>query len=274
MSTGTDSTGTESTARAGPAVDGDEGRMSLMEHLTELRDRVVKCVLAVLIGAVIGFLAYDFIFDLLIEPYRSICDETDTTALGGCDLLVTDPLEGFSVRLKIAGYTGIALAMPVLLWQIWRFVTPGLYDNEKRYAIPFVVSALALFVLGAGIAYWTLPKALDFLSSIGGDNLVSAYSPAKYFQLIVYMMLAFGAGFEFPILLVFLQMAGIVTTAKLREWRRYAVVAIFVIVAVVTPSADPISLFALALPMSIFYEAAIIVGRIRDRRRSADQPAG
>ncbi len=257
-----------STATTGPDA-GTEGRMPLMEHLTELRDRVVKCVLAVLVGAVIGFVAYDFIFDVLIEPYRSICDESDTRTLAGCDLLVTDPLEGFSVRLKIAGYTGVALAMPVLLWQIWRFVTPGLYDNEKRYAIPFVASALALFVTGASIAYWTLPKALDFLSSIGGDNLVSAYSPAKYFQLIVYMMLAFGAGFEFPILLVFLQMAGIVTTAKLREWRRYAVVAIFVIVAVVTPSADPISLFALALPMSIFYEVAIIVGRIRDRRKRA-----
>lgn len=256
-------------AATGPVVGAEEGRMSLMEHLTELRDRVVKCVLAVLIGSIIGFLAYNFIFDVLIEPYKSICDETDTTALGGCDLLVTDPLEGFSVRLKIAGYTGIALAMPVLLWQIWRFVTPGLYDNEKRYAIPFVASALALFVMGASIAYWTLPKALDFLSSIGGDNLVSAYSPAKYFQLIVYMMLAFGAGFEFPILLVFLQMAGIVTTTKLREWRRYAVVTIFVIVAVVTPSADPISLFALAVPMSIFYEVAIVVGRIRDRRKRA-----
>ncbi|CAN5268577.1 twin-arginine translocase subunit TatC [soil metagenome] len=247
---------------------GAEGRMSLIEHLTELRDRLVKSVLAVAVGALVGFVAYDWIFEILINPYQSICENSDSTdAIAGCRLLVTDPLEGFSVRLKVAGYPGIALAMPVILWQLWRFITPGLYAHEKRYAIPFVGSALALFFTGAGIAYWTLPKALQFLTSIGGDNLVQAFSPAKYFQLIVYMMLAFGAGFEFPILLIFLQMAGIVSTDKLREWRRYAVVIIFVLVAVATPSADPVSLFALAIPMILFYEIAIIVGRLRDRRR-------
>ena len=125
-------------------------------------------------------------------------------------VLQTEPLEGFSVRLKIAGYGGIALATPVLLWQLWRFVTPGLYAHEKRLAIPFMVSALTLFVLGAGLAYYTLPRALEFLVDIGGtDNFVTAFQPGKYFSLITYMMLAFGIGFEFPILLVFLQLAGI-----------------------------------------------------------------
>ena len=243
-----------------------DGRMSLMEHLYELRSRLVKSVIAVVIGALIGFLLYDQIFDVLIKPY---CDIQD----GVCRLYQTDPLEGFSVRLKIAGYSGIALAMPVLLWQIWRFVTPGLYAHEKRYAIPFVTSALLLFVSGAGLAYYTLPKALSFLVSIGGDNLEQIFSPAKYFQLITYMMLAFGVGFEFPILLIFLQLAGIVKPEKLGSWRRYAIVGIVTLVAVITPSGDPYSLLVLSVPMVIFYEISILVGKIMRRRRNRQESA-
>jgi sec-independent protein translocase protein TatC len=241
-----------------------DGRMSLMEHLFELRSRLVKSVIAVVLGALVGFLLYDQIFDVLIKPY---CDIQD----GVCKLYQTDPLEGFSVRLKIAGYSGIALAMPVLLWQVWRFVTPGLYAHEKRYAIPFVTSALLLFVSGAGLAYYTLPKALAFLVSIGGDNLEQIFSPAKYFQLITYMMLAFGVGFEFPILLIFLQLAGIVKPEKLGSWRRYAIVGIVTLVAVITPSGDPYSLLVLSVPMVIFYEISILVGKIMRRRRNRQE---
>ena len=157
----------------------DEGRMSLMEHLTELRDRIVKCVVAVAAGAIIGFLVYDQLFDILIDPYQSTCEEDVDQSISGCRLLATDPLEGFSVRLKVSMYGGIALAMPVLLWQLWRFVSPGLYAKEKKYAVPFIVSAMALFAAGASIAYWTMPKALQFLSDIGGDELATAYSPSK-----------------------------------------------------------------------------------------------
>jgi sec-independent protein translocase protein TatC len=159
--------------------------------------------------------------------------------------------------------------MPVILWQLWQFVTPGLYPHERRYAVPFVVSALALFMLGAGLAYYTLPRALDFLVNIGGDDLVTAFAPGKYFQLITYMMLAFGIGFEFPIVLIFLQMAGIVETDTLRKGRRFAIVGILVLVAVITPSGDPISMLMLSVPMIIFYEAAIIAGRIITKRQAA-----
>ena len=247
----------------------DEGRMSLMEHLTELRDRLIKMVIAVGIGALVGFVLYDQIFDFLIEPYQDTCRGGDSQSISGCRLLATDPLEGFSVRIKVSTYSGVALAMPVLLWQLWRFVSPGLYAKEKRYAIPFIAGALALFVLGASIAYWTLPKALQFLSDIGGEQLATAYSPAKYFQLIVYMMLAFGIGFEFPIVLVFLQLIGVLEPATLARVRRFAIVGIAVLVAVATPSADPISMLALTIPMVIFYEVSIIIGRIVLRRRAA-----
>jgi sec-independent protein translocase protein TatC len=256
-----------SVSAADVAVPEDEGRMSLMEHLTELRNRIFKCVIAVTLGALVGFLLYSRIFDFLIDPYQATCEEGAAQSISGCRLLATDPLEGFSVRLKVSTYGGIALAMPVLLWQLWRFISPGLYAKEKRYAIPFIGSALLLFATGAGIAYWTMPKALQFLSDIGGDDLATAYSPSKYFQLIVYMMLAFGVGFQFPIILVFLQLIGLLKYQQLVQVRRFAIVGIAVLVAVVTPSADPISMLALTIPMCLFYEVSIIVGRILTRKR-------
>jgi sec-independent protein translocase protein TatC len=246
-----------------------ETSMTLVEHLTELRRRLVICVLAVAIGMIIGFIFYEWVFDILLSPYKDVVRQDPSSSAIGENLLATDPLEGFSVRMKTSTYTGIGLAMPVILWQIWKFVTPGLYEHEKRYAIPFVASALALFVLGAGLAYYTLPRAIDFLVDIGGDDLVTAYSPGKYFQLITYMMLAFGIGFEFPIVLVFLQMAGILQTDTLRRGRRFAIVGILVLVAVITPSGDPISMLMLSVPMVVFYEIAILIGSVITKRQAA-----
>jgi sec-independent protein translocase protein TatC len=250
------------TAEHAPAGDS----MTLVEHLTELRTRLIISVVAVAVGMLAGFLLYDWIFEFLLQPYKDIA--TSENALADGKLLQTDPLEGFGIRMKTSAYSGIALAMPVILWQLWRFVTPGLYPNEKRWAVPFVASALALFVLGAGLAYYTLPRALDFLVDIGGDDLVTAFAPGKYFQLITYMMLAFGIGFEFPIVLIFLQMAGILETDTLRRGRRFAIVGICILVAVITPSGDPISMLMLSVPMVIFYEIAIVIGSVITKRRA------
>ncbi|MBL8776550.1 MAG: twin-arginine translocase subunit TatC [Acidimicrobiales bacterium] len=236
--------------------------MTLFEHLTELRNRLFKAVLAVVLGGAVGWLFYNQILDFLVQPYCEVQG-------GDCALFVTDPLEGFRTRLQIAGYGGVFLAMPVILWQVWRFVTPGLHDHEKRYAVPFVGSALTLFAMGAALAFVTLPKALDFLISIGGSELQEIYSPAKYLSLITYMMLAFGVGFEFPVFLVFLQMVGIVSPEKLAGARRWAIVVIFVAVAVLTPSGDPYSQFVLSIPMVLFYEISILIGRALRRRRLA-----
>ena len=266
-------------AMSGRGADDEFARMSLMEHLTELRNRVIKCVVAIGIGAAVGFALYEPIFDFLIGPYRDLCEaDPGISITEDCRLLATDPLEGFTVRLKVSTYGGIALVMPVLLWQIWRFVSPGLYAKEKRYVVPFIGSALVLFALGAGIAYWTTPKALDFLAAIGGDdNIVAGYSPSKYFQLIVFMMLSFGIGFQFPVLLVALELVGVVSPEALARFRRYAIVGIAVLVAVITPSGDPISMLALTVPMVLFYEAAILIGRLARRRKrkaeAAESPA-
>lgn len=256
-------------AQPSPAEPG----MTLVEHLTELRTRLIICVVAVVIGMLLGFVLYQQIFDWLLEPYKQIAANNPTLDPEG-RLLLTDPLAGFGVRMKTAGYAGIAFAMPVLLWQLWRFVSPGLYSHEKRYAVPFVVSALVLFVLGALLAYYTLPRAFDFLIDIGGEGFVTGYTADKYFRLVTYMMLAFGIGFEFPIILIFLQMAGILDTDTLRRGRRFAIVGICILVAVITPSGDPISMLMLSVPMVIFYEASIIIGSIITKRQAAKAATG
>ena len=237
--------------------------MTLMEHLVELRRRIIICCVAVAVAAVAGWFLYPTIFRFLLHPYNQIASQSLT---GGGSLIALSPLEGFAIRIKLTAYVAIALAMPVILWQIWQFVSPGLYRNERRYALPFVGSAITLFIMGAYIAYWTLPKALQWLADIGGNNITQAYTADKYFQLIAYMMLAFGIGFEFPILLIFLQMAGIVKTDTLRKYWRHAIVVIAIVVAVATPSNDPFSMLALSVPMWLFYGVALLFGLVRDRR--------
>ena len=157
--------------------------------------------------------------------------------------------------------------MPVLLWQVWRFVAPGLYRHEKKYAIPFVLSGVVLFFLGAGLAYWSLPRALEFLADIGGADLVSFFSPARYLSFVVKMMIAFGVAFQFPIVLIGLQAFGLIQNRTLRKNRSYAIVGIVTLVAVITPSGDPFTLMVLSVPMYLFYEIAILFGIFQGRRR-------
>jgi sec-independent protein translocase protein TatC len=247
----------------------DEGRMTLVEHIGELRRRLMISVAAVFIGAIICWFLYFDILDFLVQPYCDLVDSGEVgNRLGGnCSLFVTDPLEPFKVRLMVAAYGGIALAIPVLLWQFWRFIAPALYAHERRYAAVFVTGGTLLFLLGAGLAYWSVPRALAFLEQIGGEDLVSIFSPQAYLGFIVKMMVAFGIGFEFPIVLIFLQLAGLVDHKTLRKGRHYAIIGIVVLVAVITPSGDPFTLMVLSVPLYIFYEIAILFGRLRDRRQ-------
>lgn len=250
------------------------GQMSLMAHLIELRSRIIKCVLAIAAGACIGWFVYLPVLHFLTNPLRELT-HNDSQLFPNGKLLATDPLEPFSIRIKVSAYLGIFLSMPVILWQLWRFIAPGLYSKEKKYAAAFVASAMTLFLSGAAIAYWTLPKAIDFLSTIGGGGFVNGYTAQKYLMLIVYMMLAFGGGFEFPIVVIFLQLMNIVSVKQLNGFRRWAYVLIAVVAAVITPSADPISMCALMIPMWVFYEVAIVFGLIRERgKRRAAAKAG
>jgi sec-independent protein translocase protein TatC len=233
-----------------------QGHMTIVEHLAELRSRVIISVIAVAAGAFLAFTFYEPILDILSGPYCDIRPANE------CAFLQTDPLEGFGVRISVAMYSGLALAMPVLLYQLWAFITPGLHPREKRYALPFVVAGVGLFLLGAVLAFWTVPRALEFLVDIAGDNFEQVFTGSAYLSFLVKMMVGFGIGFEFPIVLVFLQLAGIVTPEQLGSTRRYAAVGIVALVAVITPSGDPISLAILSVPMYLFFEASIIIGRM------------
>jgi len=237
----------------------DGGRMTVVEHLTELRRRVIVCVIAITIGAVVVYIFSLDIIRFLIEYYE---DATD----GQKDALIfTGPLDAFATRLKVATYGGFVLALPVWLFQLWRFVTPGLHPKEKRYAIPFVASSVVLFAAGGLVAMLTLPKALDFLLNIGGSELEPLLTADRYLSLVTLMIIAFGVAFEFPVVLTFLLLARVVSTAQLRRWRRATIVIIVIFAAFITPSQDPYSLLFMAGPMYLFYEVCIIIGRVMKR---------
>jgi sec-independent protein translocase protein TatC len=232
--------------------------MTLVEHLTELRRRLLVAVVAFTLFAVVCFVLYPHILSFLKSPYCHVTRH--------CTLYVTGPLDGLSLRVKIAAYGGLFLSSPVVLWELWRFVTPGLYTNEKRYTFAFVASAVTLFCAGAVLAYVTFPHALRFLASIGGPSLQQIYDPNRYLSLVLALIAVFGFTFEFPVLLVGLELGGVVTPARLASWRRWAIVGIVALAAVITPSGDPLSMLVLAVPLYGFYELSILVGKLLLRR--------
>ena len=241
--------------------------MTLVEHLEELRYRLVLALGAVAVGSIAGWLLYDRVVDLLLDPY---CDyyrtiPADVRPSDECALFFAEPLGSVLIKLKLVVFLGLFIALPIVLFQLWKFIVPGLTRRERRMAIPFVASSVLLFALGAAFAYWTLPKALNFLLGFGGSQVVPLLTADRFFSFVMLVALAFGLSFEFPIVLIFLNAAGVVSTGQLRSWRRGAVLVIFIFAAVITPSGDPYTLLAMAVPMVLFYEAAIIVGRLLNR---------
>ena len=247
-----------------------DDRMTLTEHLAELRSRIIRSLLAVVLGVIVLLALYDQVLNFLRGPYNQLCADNKQVQ---CDLIFIGPLEGLTTRLQICTYGGIILALPVILWQVWRFIVPALHKNEKQYAIPFIFSAIILFLLGAVIAYYTLTPALDFLISWAGSGVKAQFTVSKYVSLVGLMMAVFGVAFEFPVLLVFLQLVGVLTPQVLMKGWRYAIMIIFVIAGVITPSGDPYSMLALAIPMSLFYLISIVIGLLFQKRRRAAEAA-
>jgi sec-independent protein translocase protein TatC len=245
-----------------------ETKMTLGEHLAELRSRIIRSVLAVVLGAIVIVAFYDQVLDVLVEPYRNLCSESDP---GFCDgeVFILDPIEGLATRLRVATYGGVILALPVILWQVWRFVVPALNRKERRYAIPFIVSTLVLFALGAVVAYFTLGRALQFLISWSGEDVGQVFQISRYLRLVGVMAAAFGIGFLLPVLLVFLQLVGVIRPHQLVASWRYAILGIAVLAAFITPSGDPVSLAVLAVPMTALYFLAALIGWLLTRRRTA-----
>ncbi len=251
-----------------PKISTPDDRMTLVEHLAELRTRIIRSLLAVVVGVIVVLAAYNTVLDFLLEPYRNLCaDKPDLCLVSDGNVFSLAPLAGFSTRLSISTYGGIILALPVIMWQVWRFVVPALHAKEKKYAIPFVAASVGLFLLGGFLAYLTLEKALDFLIEWAGEDVQSAFAVNEYVKLVGLMIAAFGIAFQFPVLLVAMQLIGVITPQTLLKGWRYAIMVCFVVAAVITPSGDPYSMLALALPMTLFYLVSVLIGWIVQRAR-------
>lgn len=245
--------------------------MTLADHLRELRYRLIVSAGAVLVLMIPAWFLYPWFLDLLNQPY---CDALiGASPDAECNFLVLDPIQPFALRLRVTGYGGLFMALPVVFWQLWRFIAPGLYKRERRYAMLFTGTSVTLFVAGAFVAYLTLSRAVQFLVQVGGPDLDVRSGPAEFVRLALFMMLAFGIGFEFPIVLVSLQLVGIVTPQQLSSWRRQTILIIVIIAAAITPSGDPFTLAALSVPMYLFYELSLLIGRLVLRRREKAKAA-
>jgi sec-independent protein translocase protein TatC len=240
--------------------EGVGGKMSFLEHLDELRQRLIKGLLAVLVGFLIAMVFINPIFDFVMAPLQAILPS-------GGKLIYTEPTEAFMLYMKMGALVGLMIALPVVLWQVWAFIAPGLYAHEKRFAIPFVMMSTIFFIGGALFSHYVIfPAMWRFFASFSTETVVFAPRIEPVFSLYVRMALGMGAVFEMPTLIMFLARVGLVTPRFLIRHTKYAILIIFVVAAIVTPSPDVVSQFLLALPMIVLYAFSILVAWVFQKR--------
>jgi sec-independent protein translocase protein TatC len=263
------------TRRANP-----EARMSLLEHIRELRNRVIRVAVAITVGSLVAWFLYPRVWDFIKHPY---CKAQASTAhgsvaaalahsagsLGGnCALYFTGPWDPLFLRLQISIAVGVIISSPVWLYQLWAFIAPGLYKRERRWAYYFVGAALPLFAVGATIAYFVMTRGLEFLLHYAPADTVALITINTYLSYAGAMLLIFGIAFEMPLVIVLLNLAGVLTHARFRKWRRVIIFLVFAFAAVFTPSPDPLSMLLLAIPCVVLVEAAEVFCWVNDRRRA------
>jgi sec-independent protein translocase protein TatC len=241
-----------------------EGRMTLAEHLRELRSRLVKSILAIAAGGVVGLVFYQRIIAAFVGPFRDVAEAEGLTAeinFGG----IADP---FVIPLKIALLTGVILASPVWIYQLWAFVTPGLYRNERKWAAAVVLTSVPLFLAGIALCFWLLPRGLAVILGFTPKDVANIVLFSDYLSFVMRLVLVFGVAFLLPVFVVLLNAVGVLSGATLSHTRRWTVLGIFVFAAVATPTGDPITMIMLAGPMWILFETSVLICRFNDRRRA------
>jgi len=236
-----------------------EYKMPFTSHLAELRKTLIVSVIAVAIGFAVSYNYSKELFMLLAKPLPP-----------NTSFAFTRLIEPFFTYLKVSLLTGIFLASPVLIYEIWVFIAPGLHENERKWVWPIVFSSTALFIGGVLFGYFlVLPFGYSYFLSFSSDTIKPMLSMDEYFSFTTKFLLAFGLVFEMPLFILFLSLLGIVNAKMLSAYRKYAVIAIFIIAAVLTPTPDAFSQILMAAPMLVFYEAGIILARIFERKRGS-----
>jgi len=245
--------------------DNDPSAMSLVDHLEELRWRIMKAAAAVVAGAIIAFIFWKQIMNVLAAPLpisASSLNKLTGGATSATPLITTGIGEAFTVALKLSFVCGIILALPVILYQVWAFVSPGLYKHEKKHAVPFIVIGVVLFVVGVGIGYIVLRYPVIWLTTFGSGTFTQFVSAGSYLTFTSFFLLLFGIVFELPLVLTFLAMIGVVTPQFLSQKRAMAHLGMWIAATICTPGADFYSPIFVGVSLSVLYELSIIMIRI------------
>lgn len=245
--------------------------MTLAQHLGELRTRLIKSAAGLALGIVAAFLFYERVFDFITHPYCELPEARRLTGGSSCLLTFTGITGAFSIQLRVAMIVGVLISAPIWLYQLWAFVTPGLHRRERRWALAFAGISTVLFAGGTAFGYYSLNRALEFLLSFG-NGLTPVIAIDRYLSFVTSLLLVFGASFEFPLLLIMLNVAGIVSAARLRGAWRMIIFGIFVFAAMATPSQDPLTMSLMALPMTVLYGVALLAALVHDRRAARRDP--
>jgi sec-independent protein translocase protein TatC len=254
-----------------------DARMPLMEHIRELRNRVVRIALAVTAGSIGGWFLYDPVFSFIRRPYCKAQTASPTadalarsigSGIAHCQLYYTGVFDPLVLKLQISITVGVIISSPIWLYQVWAFIAPGLYRRERRWAYYFVGAALPLFAIGATIAYFAMTRGLEFLLHVAPPDTTALITINTYLSYAGAMLAIFGIAFEMPLVFVLLNLAGVLTHARFRKWRRVIIFLVFAFAAAFTPSPDPLSMLALAVPCVVLVEAAEVFAWAHDRRKA------
>ncbi len=251
-----------------------EGRMPLIDHIRELRNRVVKMALALGAGMIVGFIFFNPVWRIIERPLCSatVRGQTGCHTLGVNMPSLDGPLDPFYLRVKVAVIVAVIVSSPVWLYQIWAFIAPGLYAREKRWGYIFLGTAVPLFLAGVTLAYWSLGRSMHYLLGLTPSGVANILQVDQYMSFVMAMVLAFGIAFEVPLIIIMLNLAGILTHQRFRKWRRVMIFAVFLIAGMANPSPDPTTMLILGGACAALVEVAEFIVWSNDRRRARLHP--